>query len=182
MKKYLLIGFSIILMLSGCGKDSFEHYDLRNASVYPYTYNGTDHYVLSDITPENSESILTGLFYQIDYKDYILLETLESSTVDAYKNSSMYQFYDDKMYGVGNGDTPMIFEIDLKGKKSTMRELNFKVKGTDNNIFGNIDLIKREKNYLYFRGYIFIDEHSYKKDFICSLIDYQCEFMDTNEE
>jgi len=182
MKKFFLC-LICLLLLNGCfKKDDFKHYDLRGKPVITYTSDGKNKYVLSDITPENYESVLTGLFLEVDYKDYILLETLESSTTSAYNKQDIYTFHDGKLYGVGNGDTPMIFEIDLKGKNSKLKELNFKVKGTENSIFGNANILNVYNDRLTISGYIFIENNSYKKNFICSLTNYECEILDTNGE
>jgi len=182
MKKLILL-FAITLVLVGCSKeeqDTFEHYDLKDKDVNIYKYeteNKIETYVLADITPDVAYSSLTGLFYKVGNEDYILLETLESSTSDAYKKNHMYRFYENKLYGLGNGNTPMVFEIDLNGKSSKLQELEFRVKETNSFIFcTTIDDINDKIIKLH--GEIFIDERSQRKSFVCSLEDYLCEIKE----
>lgn len=177
-----------ILLLCGCNNgnnednDSFEHYDLKDKKLNVYTYYNDDEekletYALADITPGSYESVLTGFFYKIGNDDYILLETLEYSQQEAYKKKHVYQFYGNKLYGVGNGDSPMIFEIELKGKESKIKELKFKINDKINpfltSTIKNID-----KNLITFYGNIFIGEHSENKYFECSLENYECSIKD----
>lgn len=107
MRKFNLLFIGMILLLCGCSDEfsGFEHYDLSGKDLNVYNYyddvRGKEVYVLADMTPENYESCLTGLYYKISDNDYILLERLESSTFDAYKKDFIYQFYDGKLYGIG---------------------------------------------------------------------------------
>lgn len=179
MKKLVLL-FTITLILCGCDnqeKDTFKHYDLKDKDINIYKYETEktlETYVLADITPTPYESVLTGLFYKVGNDDYILLETLESSTMEAYKKNYMYIFYENKLYGLGNGDTPNIFEIELNGKNSKFKELEFRVKDTNSAIFVN-SLGSVDDKSIKLNGIIFIDEHSQRKSFICSLEDCLCE-------
>ncbi len=169
----------VCILLGGCTKekDNFEHYDLKDKELNLYTYynnsNQKEVYALADITPENYLSTLTGFFYQVDDDDYILLETLESNKPDAYKKDFMYQFYNNKLYGIGNGDTPMIFEIELQGTKSKMKELKFQVDGQTNH-FLTTSIRKVDNDSITISGDIFIDGHDEYKYYDCSLKDYQC--------
>ena len=183
MKKILGIFFiNICILLCGCTKekDNFEYYDLKDKELNIYTYYNDDSnqkevYALADITPKDYMSILTGFFYQIDEDKYILLETLESNKTDAFKQNSVYQFYDNKLYGVGNGDTPMIFEIELNGTKSKIKELEFEVEvNGKTNSFITPSIKNIDNNQISFSGLIFIDDHSEQKYFDCSLKDYKC--------
>ena len=183
MKKVLLLCLiSICILLTGCSeeKDSFEHYDLKDKDLNIYTYfsdNGKEVYALADITPSSYESFLTGFFYKIDDNDYILLETLESSQQDAYKKDYMYQFYDNKLYGVGNGNSPMIFEIELKRKESKIKELEFKIDEKTNPFL--ISSIRNiDKDLITISGDIFISEHSEYRYFEGSLKNYECSIKD----
>ncbi len=185
MKKKLFLCMIVILLLCACSnKDKFvdfEHYDLSDKDLNTYSYindNGRkEAYALADMTPSSYESNLTGLFYKINNNDYILLETLEYSTENAYKKDNIYRFYDNKLYGVGNGDSPMVFEIELNEENSSIKELEFKINGTENSFFGNMSIKNIEDDYITLSGYIFIDEHSEYKNFVCSLNSYQCEIQ-----
>ena len=133
MKKFFsLVMLLICLIATGCQKedDAYKHYDLKDKDIETYVYysdkRGKETYALSDLTTGDM-TITTGFFYKVADDDFILLETLESSHNDAYKNKSTYQFYDNKLYGVGNGNTPMIFEIELKGKESKIYRWNLKL-------------------------------------------------------
>lgn len=181
MKKIFLC-LGTVLLLCGCSneKDLYEHYNLKDKDLNKYTYindyGRKEVYALVDITPHSYESILTGLFYKVGEDDYILLGKLESSSKSAYKKKSMYQFYEDKLYGVGNGDTPMAFVFDLKGKDSSIKELNFKY---NDQIVGTTSITNSiEDNYINFYGIVYIDEHNTSKYFRCSLKDYQCELTE----
>ncbi len=176
MKKIGYLCFLILcLNFTGCGdkeklkETAFEHYDLSDKQPNIYTYyndNGAQVYALADITPISHESILTGLFYQVGNNDYILIETLESSTTNAYKLDSMYRFWGNKLYGTGNGQTPSFFEIELDRKDSKMKEikLNFLTTGIKNIDNKSITL----------SGITFIDEHNVSKTFKCTLKDFEC--------
>ena len=176
MKKIVLI-LIVLILLCGCGKekDNFEHYPLSDKDFVSYEYINDkgikEVYALADITPSSHESVLTGLFYKVGEDDYILLETLESSTRNAYKEKYMYSFYDNKLYGVGNGDTASIFEIELNGKKSNIKELNLKY--NDSTIIpSSIKSVDEEKisvNAFYFEG-----EHSSNGTFSCTLNTLDC--------
>lgn len=180
MKKIIFVCLlAISVLLTGCNKvkDKYEHYDLKDKDLNIYTYytdnQSKEIYALADITPNSYESFLTGLFYKIDDTDYILLETLESSQENAYKKNNMYQFYDNKLYGVGNGNSPMIFEIELLGKESKIKELEFKINDKINP-FLTSSIKSIDKGIITLAGDIFIGEHSEYKNFECNLKDYEC--------
>ena len=185
MKKFFsLVMLLICLVITGCQKedDTFKHYDLKDKDIETYVYysdkRGKETYALSDLTTGDM-TITTGFFYKVADDDFILLETLESSHNDAYKNKSIYQFYDNKLYGVGNGNTPMIFEIELKGKESKIKPLEFKIDGKVNPFLtGSIKNI--ENNSITLSGDIFIGEHSEYRYFECSLENYKCSIKDSN--
>ena len=78
---------------------------------------------------------------------------MEYSRKDAYKNKTIYHFYENKLYGVGNGESPMIFEIELNGKQSKMNELKFKINSKTNPfLITSIEDIKDNKILYY--GYV----------------------------
>ena len=165
----------ICVIVTGCTKeeDTFEHYDLKDKDLNTYIYHsderGKEIYVLADLTPSTYESCLTGLFYKVAENDYILLETLEFNQRESYKKNNVYQFYNDKLYGVGNGISPMVFEIKLNGKKS-------KIKMPISSIEHIINFIEdlRNSNLLYDNKNIQIDfnggETLLNKQFIFSFI------------
>ena len=182
MKKIFLVCIGVILLLCGCSDEfsGFEHYDLSGKDLNVYNYyddvRGKETYVLADMTPENYESCLTGLYYKISDNDYILLERLESSTFDAYKKDFIYQFYDGKLYGIGRGSNlPLMFTIELKGKDSVLDGISFKVgdKGIGPTSIENI-----ENNTIKVYGYIRLDDEPVaSRHFDCSLETYQCEII-----
>lgn len=185
MKKKFIIIFSIICLIiiicfvmikfsSHKNKyDNFEHYDLEGKDTNSYTLvKGLEKetYVLADITPDNYELILTGFFYKVADNDYILLETLESSKTEAYKKDFVYQFYGDKLYGIGN---PMIFEIELNKENSQIKELEFTLNGKTNPFFIN-RMEGIQNNIITFSGSIYLNDHSELRNFNCSLKNYEC--------
>lgn len=188
MKKILIL-ILLAISICGCNKEDkysdFKHYNLKNKDQNRYIYLNKDRiketYVLADITPKNHESNLTGFFYKVSDDDYILLETLEYNTKDAYNKDYIYYFNNNKLYGIGNGDTPMIFEIELNAEKSQLKEINFKINNTENNFFGPLAIKDIYNNKITISGYIFIDENSENKQFICSLEDYTCDIKNVLE-
>lgn len=181
MRRILYFLCIVILLLTGCTKekDNFKHYNLNDEDINTYIYHsdvrGKEEYALSDLTTEDM-TITTGFFYKITDNDYILLNTLESSKKDAYSNKEAYQFYDNKLYGVGNGDTPMYFEIELNGKDSYLEEKKFTY--NEKNV-GPVSIKKIENNYIIFYGYTSTkDEAILRKYFKCSLNDYKCQIQE----
>ena len=83
----------LCFVITGCNKkDNFDHYDLKDKDLNTYVHHGDEKdelYALADITPEGYESFITGLFYKVSENDYILLEKLEYSRKDAYKNKTI---------------------------------------------------------------------------------------------
>lgn len=180
MKK-IIIFITITLLLCGCtGKkeQNYKHYQLEDGYYNTYTYtndNGNkETYALKDITLEEYQSVVTGLFYKVGNNDYILLDKLESVITDASNQKSVYQFYEDKLYGLGSGNTPIIFEYQLDGTKSKLKELKFKIE--DTNIYPT-SLIEIKNNSIILKGYIKRQE---TKVFICLLNNYNCTITDNN--
>lgn len=102
-----------------------------------------------------------------------MLEKLEYSRKDAYKNKTIYHFYENKLYGVGNGESPMIFEIELNGKQSKMNELKFKINNKTNPfLITSIEDIKDNKILYY--GYVTTDSGNNSSNINCSLKTYEC--------
>lgn len=179
MKKILLMVLILVCMFNaGCTKqDDFEHYALsdRDLNVYIYSNNGHDEvYALADLTMQNLEETRTGLFYKVANNDYILLNTLTSNKIDAYKMKSVYQFYGDKLYGIGNGEeSPMVFEIDLNGRNSKMKELKYNVEGKINPfLVGDIQKISNDEILYY--GAATIDGKDSRVLINCSTSAYEC--------
>lgn len=185
MRKSNLLLIGIILLLCGCNNDQyndFEHYDLVNKDLNVYNYYdekyGMQTYALADMTPENYESVLTGFLYKVKNNDYILLEKLESSTRNAYNNDNIYQFYDNKLYGVGNGNTPMMFEIELKGKNSVIKEIDFKM---NNRSVGPTSIKNIENDIITVFGYSSSESQAIVTNYYdCSLKTYQCNIVGKN--
>jgi len=171
MKKLFLV--ILMLFIVGCNKDESIHYSLKGKDVINYFENGKK-YSITRIDDEIIETNYTGLFYKVGDDDYILLEKLENSNNDAYKNIGYYRFYDNKLFGVGNGKTPMIFVVNLDGKDSSLEELHFKYKDKTNPFFVfSIQDIHDET--IVYSGYYSENEHSIDATFSCSLTDYTCE-------
>lgn len=180
MKKTLIL-LMMLISITGCAKeqDNFEHYDLKDKDKNTYVYysddRGREEYVLADMTTGDM-TITTGFYYKVDEDDYILLETFESSDLNAFKNKSAYQFYDNKLYGVGNGNTPMYFEIELNGKNSHIEEKKFE---WNDKVIGPADIKTIENNYITFYGYTSLENEAMAgRYFKCSLKDYKCEIQD----
>lgn len=183
-RNLLLVVLFISLFITGCGiskkeEDTFQHYDLKGKDINMYVYHsderGEEIYVLADDTTGDM-TITTGVYYKIEDDDYILLEKLESSKANAYRSRSTYQFYDNKLYGVGNGDTPMYFEIELNGKESRIEEKRFDYNGK---LVGPTDIKKIENGYITFYGYTSLEnEAMVGRDFKCSLNNYICEIIE----
>lgn len=180
MKKIIIIDlFIAILFFTGCNKanDNFEHYDLKNRDINSYTYHkdnaNREIYALSDITPDGSDSFITGLFYKVSKDDYILLEKLEYSKKDSFSNDTVYQFYGNKLYGVGNGESPMVFEIQLQGKKSKLNELEYDLDGKFNPfLIREIKSISNDS--IEYMGYITINNSNTFSNIICHINDKKC--------
>lgn len=116
MKKLMLICI-MLLLLTGCELNSdyenFEHYDLKDKEVQYYECLDDDHikrtYAVADITPENYESKLRGLFYQVDNDDYILLDKIDLYYYDEGHSSAYNAMYDNKLYVLGEPESEDIY-------------------------------------------------------------------------
>ena len=186
MKKTIIITlFAVIaLYLTGCvkEKDNFEHYDLKDKDLNLYTYYGEnqnkDIYALADITSDSSESFYTGLFYKIKENDYILLETFESNMEGAYNEKTIYQFYNGNLYGIGQGDTPMIFQVKLKGEESKAESIKFMM-NDEENPFLIREIKSIENNDILMSGYTYINGNSEYAKINCSLINLTCQIKES---
>ena len=104
MKKILWLFPILILCICGCNNEEatneFKHYTLQDkdttSTLYFYTNtstNQTETYIVTDITPNDSEEIINALFYEIDDNDYIMLDEFSScSNPTDYKNQSHNMF------------------------------------------------------------------------------------------
>ena len=180
MKKILILFFLMVgLVITGCTKEdsNFEHYDLKDKDLNTYIYysgeRGKEIYALVDITPSSYESCLTGLFYKVGENDYILLETLEYNQKQSYNRDSVYRFYENKLYGIGNGDSPMVFEIELKGKGSKIQEIKYQVDNKINPfLITSIEDIDNDEILYY--GYVTIDGNNSSAFINCSTSNFEC--------
>lgn len=88
MKKNLILLAICILCFCGCSKkdeyEGFKHYDLLDNDTTSMSYSFYDNnnqketFVVTDITPENSEEVINGLFYKVGHNDYILIDSFSS--------------------------------------------------------------------------------------------------------
>lgn len=187
MKFRLLLIFSSILLLNGCAKkdtnlDNYEHYNLTGkdiAVVYNYYFEDNSKnykYVIADITPENSDVVINGLFCQISNDDYILLDTFESKGNQInYRNRNTY-IYEGKLYIIRNIYSSKIMEYSLHGINIEKNE--FIVEFDDRRlILSYIENVDNEYIYLYGRIYgsgstaINSNQYLHVK---CSKIDHKC--------
>lgn len=184
MKKVFILCLIVLcISITGCGKekDTFEHYDLKDKKLNTYIYyddnRGREEYVLADMTTGDMITT-TGFFYKIADNDYILIEKLHSLHLDAYDSKSTYQFYDNKLYGVGTVGTPMYFEIELKGKNSKIEEKNFVWEQQE---IGPTTIENIDSNYITLYAYVGLENEAVAgRIFRCSLKDYKCEMQDNN--
>lgn len=179
MKKIFMLLIGVILVC-GCQNkennyDSFKHYELNQSQKDYYNYidkNGkTEVYVIADITPENYEYKLDGLFYEISNNDYILLDEIENN------NSKVFQ-HENKLY-VTACNSMCHYEYTLDKEKTSKKELNFKVSevGKQLTLYEAIDL---KDNNIYYRAKMYdssIDETYWGKEYVlkCDLKTYKCE-------
>lgn len=87
---------------------------------------------------------------------------------------SVYQFYGDKLYGVGTGEeSPMVFEINLDGRNSKIIELKYNVEGKINPfIIGDIQKINNDQILYY--GSATIDGKNSRALIKCLLSTHEC--------
>ena len=181
MKKILLLLICVSTLLCGCNSkketDDFEHYDLIGKDLNQYFYTDSNgkiyEYVLADVTKYPSESAITGLFYKVGPDDYILLNTFESAGTFVYKSTARYQFYKNKLYGVGKGHGP--FEVELNGRDSKFKEITYIL--DNHSIFPESIISKIDDDFIYLSGLMFDGEHDIRTSFKCSLINYQCQIV-----
>ena len=190
MKKILrLVLISICILVSGCTKDddkysNYEHYhfNAQDLNIHVYYRDGDkkEVYALADMTPEGELSHKTGLLYLVGDNDYILLETLEDRSLEAFKEVSVYQFCYDKLYGI-RGDTG-IFEVELNGTETKIKELNFEIDG-EPYVFIMPRIKEVDINKIIISSSVRLDDGLWQsKKFDCSLIDYKCTMMEDSKK
>lgn len=174
MKKFLIPAIICLLCLCGCNKqdkyEGFEHYDLLNKDTSSMNYsfyndnNQKETYIVTDITPKNSEEIINGLFYEVGENDYILIDSFSScnNSVD-YKSEKYNYFYNNKLYIIRcSGGT--VYEYTLKGEETTKKDLSSQI------VVYNASIIDIKNGYIYIEGK--------DKKIKCSQKTYECK---TNE-
>lgn len=134
MKKIFVLLALCILCFCGCTKqdkyDSFEHYDLLDKDTTSTNYsfyndnNQKETYIVTDITPENSEEIINGLFYKVEDNDYILIDSFSSCNNSAdYKSKEDNYFYNNKLYII-RCSGGLVSEYNLNGAETSKRDLS----------------------------------------------------------
>lgn len=177
----------MLLCLTGCSEEElyadYEHYDLKDKELEYYNCLDDEHikrtYVVADITPEEYESKLRGLFYQVGEDDYILLDKIDLYYYDETNSRAYNAMYDNKLYVLGRPESE---DIDGNIIVYTLNREEFSIKEIDfdfSSLPDNIDLDYREiknvdNNYIYFNNYS-MEDNAYIK---CSLKDDICEYVE----
>ena len=135
MKKNLILLAICILCFCGCSKkeeyEDFKHYDLLDNDTTSMSYSFYDDdkhqketFVVTDITPENSEEVINGPFYKVGYNDYILIDSFSScNDPGAYTGKKINYFYNDKLYIIRCSGGLML-EYTLNGAETTKKDLS----------------------------------------------------------
>ncbi len=178
MKKNVVILLFLILCVCGCENNSqytdFKHYNLKNYDITNrYSYVDDDNhkheYIITDITPENNEERISGLFYKVTDDDYILLDEINScNSSEAYKNKNQNYFYGDKLY-VNRCSGGVVLEYTLSGSKTSKIDLLSKL---DSKLM--LTSIKNvDDDYIYYNGSASIS--SSDEVVKCSRNSYKCQ-------
>ena len=186
MKK-LIFMCTIMLLLTGCSEEDlyadYEHYDLKGKEVQYYECLDNEHikrtYAVADITPEEYESHLRGLFYQVGENDYSLLDKIDLYYYDEGNSRTYNTMYDNKLYVLGEPESEDIdgdvIVYTLNREEFTIKEIDFQYptlpEGKDLAFlrFKNIDY-----NFIYLYNYSMGDDAYIK----CSLEDYTCVYVE----
>lgn len=172
MKKNLILLAICILCFCGCSKkeeyEDFKHYDLLDNDTTSMSYSFYDDdkhqketFVVTDITPENSEEVINGLFYKVGYNDYILIDSFSScNDPGAYTGKKINYFYNDKLYIIRCSGGLML-EYTLNSAETTKKDLSSSQLRT----YG-ATIIDVKDGYIYIEGI--------KKDKKCSQETYEC--------
>lgn len=179
MKKTVVILILLVLCVCGCKNNDpyseFKHSDLKNYDVsnryYYVDYNNkyTHEYILTDITPENSEGGIEALFYKVGTDDYILLDEIESCNSSGdYKSKNYSYFYKDKLY-INRCSGGAVLEYSLSGSKTTKIDLYSKF---DTKLRLS-SIINVDDYYIYYNG---STSYSAPTEVVkCSRESYKCE-------
>ena len=81
--------------------------------------------------------------------------------------------YNDKLYGVGNGVSPMVFEIKLNGKNSKIKEIEYQA-NEKINPFLITQINEINNNEILYSGYATIDGKNSSALINCSTSKYEC--------
>ena len=186
MKKFIFM-CTMILFLTGCSEEElyadYEHYDLKGKEVQYYECLDDERvkrtYAVADITPEEYESKLRGLFYQVDENDYILLDKIDLHYYDEGNSRTYNAMYDNKLYVLGEPESEDIYGdvivYTLNREEFTIKELDFDFSSLPDSIDLSFLRIKNvDSNYIYFYNSYMIDD-TYVK---CSLENYICEYVE----
>lgn len=179
MKK-LLVLVILIFCVCGCNNnqyDDLKHYDLKDrdtkTTVYQTINDKTkqeETYVVTDITPKDSEASIDGLFYKISDNNYIKLDEFESCNSSSYKHKNENYFSEDKLY-ITRCSGGRVYEYTLDGINTKKKDLSSIV-----NLY--MAKVKEIKNgYVYFEG----EEGDFSgqaKNVRCSIEKHECENID----
>ena len=175
-KNIIILSFSI-LCLCGCKKidpyADFEHYDLKNyytGNMYTIIDDNNNRhvYTVADITPDNSEAIINGLFYKVADDDYILLDKIDSCGQDEFYDENYNYYYDKKLY-ITRCSGGLVLEYNLDGIKTS--KISLLPKLDSKYMLYSIDNIDEE--YIYFNGHARI--YTPFEIIKCSKKDFKCE-------
>lgn len=174
MKKILVISIICILCFCGCNKqdkyEGFEHYDLldRDTTSMSYSFyndnNQKETYIVTDITPKNSEEIINGLFYEVGENDYILIDSFSSCNNSAdYKSKADNYFYNNKLYII-RCSGGIVYEYTLNGENTAKKDLSSQI-----GIY-NASIVDIKDGYIYIEGK--------DKKIKCSQETYECKTIE----
>ena len=144
MKRKIFLLATLILCVCSCSNkennDDYQHYNLSDkdtlSTFYSYTNdnNQTETYIVTDVTPTESEEIRNGLFYKVDDDDYIMLDEFSScSNPNDYKNKSKNYFSLNKLY-ITRCSGGIVYEYTLNGTDTKKENLSNIVKLQNANV------------------------------------------------
>ena len=179
MKKYIAILLLMILCVCGCEYNNiyegFEHYDLNYVPKKLHIDENGNFYAVTDITKEQDEGGVNGVFYKINEHDYILLDKIGCcGYTEAYKEDSYTFFYKNKLYLIRC--TGNLLEYTLNEEKYEKRELEFDTQAISSKPLEYVQLnsiTKVSDNKIYYKGSI---HNTYRTnlDIVCSLDTMKC--------
>lgn len=176
--KIIVILVVLMTLVTGCKKgDEYEHYDLKDKNPYTYTIADKEGYpqiyALADITPNQYETKIVGLFYNVSKDDYILLDKYETTTdTGNLDNNSIFKFYEDKLYIAHTMNDQSFSIITFDREKMTRTSVKFTRENGDDLYIEAIQSIEKDEIQIYTT--IFKNEHNVGAEFNCSLTDYTC--------